>query len=187
MLDNYVKRCYNAVTKGALTMDFLNRLKLLMDKAGDNNSTLAKKSGIPYTTIDGLFKRGWEKAQISTIQKICEYYKVSLDYMVYGSDALSDESLMMAAKYEGLSKHGREIVMVVLETEANYQMQQFQESFGKSKIMRSGAAEIPDFESATGVPVGHPASAQAWYNAVQEQKELAEEESNINLKGRART
>lgn len=165
----------NAVAKGALTMDFLNRLKLLMDKAGDNNSTLAKKSGIPYTTLDGLFKRGWEKAQISTIQKICEYYKVSLDYMVYGSDALSDESLMMAAKYEDLSEHGREIVMVVLEAEANYQKQQFQEFFGKAKIMCGGTESFPSITSVTGFPIGHPASAQAWYNAMQEQKELAEE------------
>ncbi len=152
-------------------MDFLNRLKLLMDKAGDNNSTLAKKSGIPYTTLDGLFKRGWEKAQISTIQKICEYYKVSLDYMVYGSDALSDESLMMAAKYEDLSEHGREIVMVVLEAEANYQKQQFQEFFGKAKIMCGGV----EYKKVPVVLGKEDAKTFMEYTSAQEQKELAEE------------
>lgn len=101
-------------------MDFLDRLRILMDRAGDNNSTLAKKSGIPYTTIDGLFKRGWEKAQLSTIQKICEYYKVSLDYMVYGSDALSDEALLIAAKFENLDQRGRDVVLAVIDVESKH-------------------------------------------------------------------
>ena len=91
-------------------MDFIDRLRSLMGSNGDNNSTLAKKSGIPYTTIDGLFKRGWEKAQLSTIQKICEYYKVSLDYMVYGAERLSEESLMLAGKYENLAPAGKELI-----------------------------------------------------------------------------
>lgn len=91
-------------------MDFIDRLRSLMASNGDNNSTLAKKSGIPYTTIDGLFKRGWEKAQLSTIQKICEYYKVSLDYMVYGAEKLSEESLMLAGKYENLTPAGKELI-----------------------------------------------------------------------------
>lgn len=91
-------------------MDFLDRLRVLMDENGDNNSTLAKKSGIPYTTIDGLFKRGWEKAQISTIQKICSHYNVTLDYMVYGAKGLSDESTMIAGKYDTLTDAGKEFI-----------------------------------------------------------------------------
>lgn len=91
-------------------MDFIDRLRSLMGSNGDNNSTLAKKSGIPYTTIDGLFKRGWEKAQLSTIQKICEYYKVSLDYMVYGAEKLSDGALILAGKYDSLAPAGKELI-----------------------------------------------------------------------------
>ena len=102
------------------TMNFLDRLRILMSNNGDNNSSLAKKSGIPYTTIDGLFKRGWEKAQISTIQKICDYYSVSLDYMVYGAEKLSTESLMMAAKYEAASEYGKTIIKCVLNQESEY-------------------------------------------------------------------
>ena len=151
-----------------------------MDKAGDNNSTLAKKSGIPYTTIDGLFKRGWEKAQISTIQRICEYYNVSLDYMVYGSDALSDESLMMAARYEGLSSHGKEVVMVVLEAEANYQVQQLQDSFDKPKLSRSVVKEVPTVEEMFGYKTADPAELQARYNSRKELEELALAENTLN-------
>lgn len=88
-----------------------------MKNHGDNNSTLAKESGIPYTTIDGLFKRGWEKAQLSTIQKICEFYGVSLDYMVYGVDGLSEKALMVAARYDTVSDYGKAIIDCVMEQE----------------------------------------------------------------------
>lgn len=91
-------------------MDFFDRLRKLMEQNGDtNNSVLAKKSGIPYTTIDGLFKRGWEKAQIITIQRICDYYGVSLDYMVYGADKLSERGDFML--HEKLSARRRSIGM----------------------------------------------------------------------------
>lgn len=147
-------------------MDFLARLKMLMEKSGDNNSTLAKKSGIPYTTIDGLFKRGWEKAQISTIQKICQHYGVSIDYMVYGSGALSEDTLLMAAKYESLDQHGRDLVDAIINVEGQYQ----------ANSDRVVAKVVPTIESVTGVKVGHSADAQAQYNAAQELKELYAED-----------
>lgn len=120
MLDNYFSMYYNAVTKGEVNMDFLYRLRILMKEHGDNNSTLAKGSGIPYTTIDGLFKRGWEKAQLSTIQKICEFYNVSLDYMVYGANGLSEKALMFAARFDAISDYGRAIIECVLEQEKKF-------------------------------------------------------------------
>ena len=98
-------------------MNFLDRLKTLMMHAGDNNSSLAKKSGVPYTTIDGLFKRGWEKAQISTIQRLCECYNVALDYMIYGAEGLSDKALLIAARYDVISDYGRAIIDCVIEQE----------------------------------------------------------------------
>ena len=98
-------------------MDFLDRLKVLMGKNEDNNSSLAKKSGIPYTTIDGLFKRGWEKAQISTIQKICNYYGVSLDFMIYGVEKLSADAILVAAAYDSMSEYGKEVITCVVEQE----------------------------------------------------------------------
>ena len=101
-------------------MDFLDRLRILMEKNGDNNSTLAKKSGIPYTTIDGLFKRGWEKAQLSTIQKICQHYGVLLDYMVYGAEGLSDDAQEIAAKYETLDSTGKELLQVAMTFASKY-------------------------------------------------------------------
>lgn len=66
-------------------MGFMDRLKLLMDSHGDSKESLAHKSGIPYVTIIGLFNRGWERTDALTIWRVCDYYNVSMDYMITGS------------------------------------------------------------------------------------------------------
>lgn len=61
-------------------MNFLEKLDYLMKKKGLNKSKLSKLSGVPYTTIDGFYKKGYENTKISTIQKIALALDVSLDY-----------------------------------------------------------------------------------------------------------
>ena len=39
-------------------------------------------SDVPYTTIDGFYKKGYENAKISTIRKIAKALDVSLDYLI---------------------------------------------------------------------------------------------------------
>ena len=146
---------YNDVAKGEVNMDFLDRLHILMERHNDNNSTLAKKSGIPYTTIVGLFNRNWEKAQISTIQRICEFYNVSLDYMVYGAEKLSDEALIVAAKYETLSDYGKSMIEAILQNEKKYEVK----------------VRLPVIET------GHDSDVYARYYSKQEIGEFRQEES----------
>ena len=67
-----------------IQMTFLERLNLLKQRTGDNNSTLAKRSGVPYTTIDGLYKKGYNNTKLSTLESLCRYFNVTLDYLVYG-------------------------------------------------------------------------------------------------------
>lgn len=62
-------------------MDFLSKLDRLMQKRGLNKHTLALYSGIPYTTIVGLYERGVEKARLSTINSLCEFFDVPMDYL----------------------------------------------------------------------------------------------------------
>lgn len=64
-------------------MDFLNKLDWLMKRDGLNRSTLAQKSGVPYTTIVGLFERGADNARLSTLDKLCKCFNVPLDYLAY--------------------------------------------------------------------------------------------------------
>ena len=63
-------------------MNLLQKLTELMNKHGDTVASLSRKSGLPYTTIDGLFKKGFAGARISTIQAIAKTYHVSADYLI---------------------------------------------------------------------------------------------------------
>lgn len=62
-------------------MTFLEKLDYLMNRDGLNKHTLAQQSGIPYTTIVGFYKRSYGDTKLSTIQKLCDFFNVSLDYM----------------------------------------------------------------------------------------------------------
>lgn len=62
-------------------MDFVAKLDALMRQKKLNKHTLAQQSGIPYTTIVGLFERGKENARLSTVNKLCDFFGVPLDYL----------------------------------------------------------------------------------------------------------
>lgn len=98
-------------------MDFLERLKKLMEGTHDNNASLARNSGVPYTTIDGLFKKGYKNAYVSTVQKLCDYFHVSLDYLVKGSTGISEDAQLLAGKIDALDATGRRMIELVLESE----------------------------------------------------------------------
>lgn len=63
-------------------MNFLEKLDYLMLRMQINKSRLSQISGVPYTTIDGFYKKGYENAKISTIKKIAAALDVSLDYLI---------------------------------------------------------------------------------------------------------
>ena len=46
-------------------MNFLEKLDFLMERYGLNKSTLSQKNEIPYTTIDGWYKKGYEGLKIN--------------------------------------------------------------------------------------------------------------------------
>ncbi len=62
-------------------MNFLTKLDWLMKRDGLNKHTLAQRCGIPYTTIVGLFERGPENARLSTVNRLCGFFGVPLDYL----------------------------------------------------------------------------------------------------------
>lgn len=72
-------------------MNFLQKLDYLMEQMHINKSILSQISGVPYTTIDGFYKKGYENAKMSTIKKIASALDVSLDYLIddvgYGKDS----------------------------------------------------------------------------------------------------
>lgn len=69
-------------------MNFLEKLDALMYKNGLNKSTLAKACDIPYTTIDGWYKKGYEGLKLTTLRKLSAYFDTSLDYWSSGDRVL---------------------------------------------------------------------------------------------------
>ena len=66
-------------------MDFLDRLRDLSKKKGImNNMQLSKASGVPYTTIDGFYRVGYDNAKLSTLKKLAKTLDCTLEYLVNG-------------------------------------------------------------------------------------------------------
>lgn len=61
-------------------MDFLEKLDFLMERFNLTKTTLSQKSGIPYTTIDAWYKKGYEGLKLTTLRKLARYFNTTLDY-----------------------------------------------------------------------------------------------------------
>lgn len=70
---------------------FLDRLSALMQEKGLNKMQLSKQSGIPYTTIDGLYKKGYEHVQLSTLEKLSAFFGVSIDYLCRSDEEIEEQ------------------------------------------------------------------------------------------------
>lgn len=81
-------------------MGLTDKLDLLMKEKNINKAVLARESGVPYTTIDGFYKKGSENAKLSTLKKLCNYFGCSLDFLA--DDEISDDQpLTIAAHFDG--------------------------------------------------------------------------------------
>lgn len=109
-------------------MDFLQKVDFMMKRYSLNKRSLSQKSGIPYTTIDGWYKKGYEGMKLSTLRVLSDYFNTILDYWV--DDSVSDPNYWKAngfivnteemghiQKYRVLDEHGKEVVDGALELE----------------------------------------------------------------------
>lgn len=64
-------------------MILLEKIDHLMKKNSLNKRQLAIKSGIPYTTIDGLYKGRYENMKLQTFKALCSYFGVTMDSMAF--------------------------------------------------------------------------------------------------------
>lgn len=70
-------------------MNFLEKLNYLMNKNNLNKSTLSKACGIPYTTIDGWYKKGYEGLKLTTLNKLSDYFGTTLDFWTPKGERIS--------------------------------------------------------------------------------------------------
>lgn len=64
-------------------MTFIEKLDRLMDQHGLNKNTLSKGSGIPYTTIDGWYKKGDKDVKLSSLKSLSKFFGITLDYWAF--------------------------------------------------------------------------------------------------------
>jgi DNA-binding Xre family transcriptional regulator len=62
-------------------MNFLDKLDKIMREKGINKRQLARLSGVPYTTIDSFYKKGYMNMKLSTLQKLSKFSGCSMDYL----------------------------------------------------------------------------------------------------------
>lgn len=110
-------------------MGLLDKLTQLMTAQGLNKHTLAQRSGIPYTTIDGLYKKGYENVKLSTLKKLCSCLNVSLDYLAKDDEDstmphftqvadLSNSEQEVLKLYRSLNQAGQDLALATLRTYA---------------------------------------------------------------------
>ncbi len=108
-------------------MNCLDKIDLLMSERGINKRALSSHTGVPYTTIVGLYERGVENARISTLYKISQFFNVPLDYLVVDKYdrpedfvpnglnasvfAKTDQEVELLNMYRSLNNQSREIVL----------------------------------------------------------------------------
>jgi len=80
-------------------MGLTDKLDLLMKEKKINKAQLARESGVPYTTIDGFYKKGSDNAKLSTLKKLCSYFGCTLDYLA--DDDINNQPTTLAAHFDG--------------------------------------------------------------------------------------
>lgn len=67
-------------------MSVAERLDKFLKEHGYSKADAAKLSGIPYTTIDGIFKKGDENIKLSTLKKLAAFMRCTLDELAGDDD-----------------------------------------------------------------------------------------------------
>lgn len=93
-------------------MTFLEKLDMMMADMSINKRKLSQLSGVPYTTIDAFYKKGYENAKISTIRKIAHAFGCSLDYLIEDEGAQKNstpsEDEVLLSMFHKLNEEGKE-------------------------------------------------------------------------------
>lgn len=105
-------------------MDFLEKLNYLMEKNHLNKNTLSKACNIPYTTIDGWYKKGYEGLKLTTLRKLSQYFGTSLDYWaseeiltdITSELSVDDEVKQLAHQYSLLNDSDRQLVKKMINS-----------------------------------------------------------------------
>jgi transcriptional regulator with XRE-family HTH domain len=113
-------------------MSLNEKLVYLMQKKQINTAELSRKTGLPYTTIDGLLKRNIvEKIKLQNLYPLKKFFGVSLDYLMddnitdeyYGIifDTGKSENYELMEKINHLSEDGKHFIQKMVDNLLEYE------------------------------------------------------------------
>lgn len=106
-------------------MGVVDRINLLAKNKGIKNMhQLSKAAGIPYSTLDHLYRTNGEAdIKLPTLRRLAEALGTSMDYLANGgvtghaNDTLSEKAYQNARKYDRLDDSGQSLVDCVIDHE----------------------------------------------------------------------
>ncbi len=104
---------------------FRIQLKMIREEQGLSQSQLAKKLGVSQGTI-GNWESGIREPNFDTISKIADYFDVSIDYLITGTQEnsspdqtedkeLSKIDIMISAEAKGLSDKDKQEILTFIQ------------------------------------------------------------------------
>ena len=107
-----------------MELTYIDRIKLLKSEKKITNDKLAELTGIPLGTLSKIMAGISDSPKLSNIIAICDALECTLDYIVSGKEenhnnyTLNDSEIRLMEDYRKLDDHGRELVALVMDKEA---------------------------------------------------------------------
>ena len=107
-----------------MELTYIDRIKLLKSEKKITNDRLSELTGIPLGTLSKIMAGISDSPKLSNIIAICDALECSLDYIVSGKEdnhnnyTLTDAEIRFIEDYRKLDDHGRELLMLVADKEA---------------------------------------------------------------------
>lgn len=134
-------------------MNFIDKLNMLMENRGIKRSDLSRGSGLSYTTIDGLYKKGFDNMKLQTLKSIADYFEVSIDYLVNDDfieiEGADSEEQRLLAKYRELDDMGRRAVNTELNSHYDRVMRV------REKLSDGEYMDIPYYDDKVAAGIGY--------------------------------
>lgn len=105
-------------------MDYIDRIKARKSEKKVTNEQLAEMTGIPLSTLSKILAGFSDSPKLANIVAICDALDCSVDYAISGipentnNYTLAPDEMRFIEDYRKLDLHGREILRVVLDKEA---------------------------------------------------------------------
>lgn len=86
--------------------------ELMKNRHIKNRAELSRLSGIPYTTIDGVYKNPQDNITLKTLRRLSDFFGCTIDYLITGAEGEKEiffipEDHGLLELYKDLNQTGR--------------------------------------------------------------------------------